>query len=388
MDQYDLAIFNMADVDPTQRDNINFTIQNMYNRGDLDLNAPLGSYIVLRVLNTKMNQVISEMSQYRFRNVPKGSQQYNFIASQQPPVGAIISQSGQVPQVMQMIQPGYVQGTVPMVAQAQPQGQTQVSEPSVSPLMPKPTAVDSQEIKDAIIAILKTRDNRLASIIDDFEVVEPLSFSRTFMAGAVNVKGNPVDTIKDTLREETKIRDAFEKKYTKDDRMSQLKKELKKAGVPGFLKKVGNLFRKEKSITTGKISDFRSVMTGIQEAIDEDVAEGRKLYKKYLLLLLIVHYDKLPEGVIKNSIAPYYSALYNDNKDLKQTNMDNIFTVIKEQFKILQTHLTELHTIMTQYSTKIEREETALSSSKGGARQRRSQRAHRSQLRRRLKKVE
>jgi hypothetical protein len=384
MDQYDLAIFNMADVDPTQRDNINLTVQNMYNRGDLDLNAPLGSYIVLRVLNTKMNQVISEMSQYRFRNVPKGSQQYNFIASQQPPVGAIISQYGQVPQVMQMMQPG----TAPVTAQTQPPSTAQVSEPSVSPLMPKPVAVDSQEIKDAILAILKTRDNRLASIIDDFEVVEPLVFSRTFMSGAVNVKGNPVDTIKETLRAETKTRDAYEKKYTKDDRMSQLKKELKKAGVPGFLKKVGNIFRKEKSITTGKISDFQSVMTGIQEAVDEDVTEGRVLYKKYLLLLLIVHYDKLPEGVIKNKVTPYYTALYSDNKDLKQTNIDNIFTVIKEQFKILQTHLTELHTIMTQYSTKIEREETALSSSKGGARPRRSQRAHRSQLRRRLKKVE
>lgn len=367
MSQYDLLIFNMSDVEPTQRDNINYNIQNMYNRGDLDMNAPLGSYIVLRVLGSKANQVASEMSQYRFRMIPKGTSQYNMIASQESvPVNAIVSSTGQIPQLMQSY--GMQQQT-----------------PSPGPASVQP--VETSASTDDVLDVLKKNDNLMSSIFSSFTIDLPLKYDNVYFAEVLRRGSDAESIVKDKLKQEQKNVESFVKIYEKDDRIIELKKELRKAGVAGFFKKVGNLFRSKTKISTNKMDDFNDIMMQLDTDINKDIDEGQRLYKKYLLLLLIIHYTKLPESDVKKSVEPLYTALTRIGGDKYRANLDSILMSVKDQFKSLKLHLDDLQSIKTQYATKASREVESSASqtaTAGGARK--SRRASGKQMRRRLKR--
>lgn len=359
----------MSDVEPTQRDNINYNIQNMYNRGDLDMNAPLGSYIVLRVLGSKANQVASEMSQYRFRMIPKGTQQYNMIASQDSmPVNAIVSSTGQIPQLMQSY--GMQQ-------------QTPIPKPEPTPAPSTPSTASSDDVLD----VLKKNDNLMSSIFSSFTIDLPLKYDNVYFAEVLRRGADAESIVKDKLKQEQKNVESFVKIYEKDDRIIELKKELRKAGVAGFFKKVGNLFRSKTKISTNKMDDFNDIMMQLETDINKDIDEGQRLYKKYLLLLLIIHYTKLPESDVKKSVEPLYTALTRIGGDKYRANLDSILMSVKDQFKSLKLHLDDLQSIKTQYATKASREVESSASqtaTAGGARK--SRRASGKQMRRRLKR--
>jgi hypothetical protein len=370
MSQYELLIFNMSDVEPTQRDYINDNLQSMYNRGDLDLNAPLGSYMVLRVLDTKANQVASDMSRYRFRMLPKGSPQYNLIASQQGPVSAIVSSSDQIPQLMQQQQP-------------QPQPQT----PTVAESQPAPK--DTQE---DILSILKEEESPLLEdTLREFTIDLPLKYDNTYLAELLLRDAKVEKIINKKMDDERGQEKKYIKTYRQDERLSELKDVLRKADIPGFLTKVGNIFRSKSKISSNKVENFNDTMTQLTMDIDKDINDGQVLYKKYLLLLLLIHYNKLPEGPLKSKIEPYYTRLYGKDTAKIQMNIDNILMFIKSQINILRSHLSDLLAIRTQYKNKVQRE---LYSSQntvktGGVSQRRKSavRSSAKRMRRRLKRV-
>lgn len=368
MSQYELLIFNMSDVEPTQRDYINDNLQSMYNRGDLDLNAPLGSYLVLRVLDTKANQVASDMSRYRFRMLPKGSPQYNLIASQQGPVSAIVSSSDQIPQLMQQQQP---QPQTPMVAESQP--------------APKDTQED-------ILSILKEEESPLFDdILREFKIDLPLKYDDTYLDNLLPRNANVEKIIKEQMENERDQEKKFIKDYRQDKKLSEIRKTLENSDIPGFFTKIGNIFRSKSKISTSKVEDFNDIMTQLTNVVNKDINVGQALYKKYLLLLLLIHYNKLPEGPLKSNIEPYYTKLYGKDTAKLRMNIDNILMSIKSQFNILRPHLSDFLSIRTQYKNKVQRE---LNSSQntvktGGVSQRRKSAVKTSakRMRRRLKRV-
>jgi hypothetical protein len=371
MSQYELLIFNMSDVNPSQRDNINTSLQSMYNSGELDLNAPLGSYLVLRVLDTKANQVASDMSQYRFRMIPKGSPQYNMIASQQIPVSAIVSSSAQVPQLMQ-------------------QQQVQMQMPS-TPIEPSVPETPKTGTNDNILSILKAEESPLLEdALREFKIDLPLKYDNTYLANLLYRDTNVEKYINKKMEEERDQEKNYIKIYSKDKRLSELKDVLRKADIPGFLTKVGNIFRSKSKISSNKVEDYNDTMMQLTTDINADIKTGQELYKKYLLLLLIVQYNKLPESELKSEIEPYYTKIYGKNVTKIQMNIDNILMFVKSQINILRSHLADLLVIRTQYKNKVQRESYSSQNTvkTGGVSQRRkSVVSSAKRMRRRLKRV-